>query len=143
MWIEVASPHSGRMVRVRLKDVGRSVRDEGGRIFFVLDRSDGGGYYASLTRTGGAKAEKDYLDMLDKQDAAKASGEERSQQQIHDATGKARSKLKGRLILALILAVVAAAAWALTLGPLAKKTTPGQAPDKTQDAKQKEAPAGS
>ncbi len=143
MWIEVASPHSGRMVRVRLKDVGRSVRDEEGRIFFVLDRSDGGGYYASLTRVGGAKAEKDYLDMLDKQDAAKASGEDRSQQQIFDATGKARSKLKGRVILVLILAALAAAAWAFTLGPLAKKSTPGQTTDKQQDSKQKETPAGS
>ncbi len=141
MWIEVASPHSGRMVRVRLKDVGRSVRDEEGRIFFVLDRSDGGGYYASLTRTGGAKAEKEYLDMLDKQDAAKASGEERSQQQIFDATGKARSKLKGRVLLVLILAALAAAAWAFTLGPLAKKAPTDGAPQKPletpvkQDAK--------
>ncbi|MEX2212905.1 MAG: hypothetical protein WD768_02180 [Phycisphaeraceae bacterium] len=131
MWLDIHSPHSGRIVRVRDKDVGRSVRDEDGRIFFVLARPTGEGHYASLTRTGGPREEQNYDTMLAKQATAKASGEERSTAQIHDATGRARSTLKGRLILLVIIVAVLAVAYLFTKGSLGNGRWPWESPPPT------------
>ena len=120
MWIEINSPHSGRPVRVREQDIGRSVRDEGGKIFFVLRRSTGDGYYGSVTRTGGAKEEQKYLDMIAKEAAAKASGEAASQRQVHDATGSKRSSWKGKMVIVVMLLLVLALVYLFTIGPMGK-----------------------
>lgn len=54
MAITVLSPHSGDPVTVRDQDVGKSVKDRQGRMFYVLQAPDGM-YYAALTRAGGQK----------------------------------------------------------------------------------------
>ena len=40
MPITIFSPHSGNQVKVRDQDAGRAVKDEEGRIFYVLPKSD-------------------------------------------------------------------------------------------------------
>jgi len=117
MWIEINSPHSNRPVRVRDKDIGRSVRDEEGRIFFVLPRTTGDGYYASITRTGGPKEEQKYFDMLAKEEVAKSTGEAVTQRQVHDATGRRRSSWKGKLVIVVLLLMVLALVYLFTVGP--------------------------
>ena len=72
-WMIVRSPHDGREVKVRDKDVGRSVRDGENRIFYVLERDDGS-HYGSLTRQGGADQEAAYDAMIAKEKKAQAVG---------------------------------------------------------------------
>ena len=104
MWIEVRSPHTGRPVRIRDKDVGRTVRDEDGHIFYVLPQTESDGYYASLTRAGGPQQEANYFEMIEKENRAKETGADITRQQIHDATGKRRkSSPVGRIILLLVI----------------------------------------
>ena len=45
MPIVVNSPYSGESVKIRDQDVGRAVKDRDGKVFYVLPRSDGSGYY--------------------------------------------------------------------------------------------------
>ena len=139
MWIDIHSPHSGRIVRVRDKDVGRSVRDEEGKSFCVRQRASGEGHYASLTRQGGPKEEARYDEMLAKEETAKASGQAQSAAQIHDATGHQRSTLKGRLMLLIIVIVVLAGVYLFTKGPLGNgrwpwESAPVQGPNPQQPA---------
>ena len=127
-WMEILSPHNGRPVRVRDKDVGRSVRDCDGKIFFVLEReqpneaADGDSvtYYGSLTRVGGAEQEKKYDDLAAKQTIAREVGQQRSEAQVHDATGSKRSNPRGKLLIfALFIAMLGVIVlWLFTLGPL-------------------------
>ena len=138
MWIEINSPHSGRPVRVRDKDIGRSVRDEDGRIFFVLARATGEGYYSSVTRTGGPKEEQKYLDMLAKEEHAKSTGQAITQRQIHDATGGKRSSWKGKAVILVMLVFVLLLVYVFTLGPLSGDKFPWRKPPEiptTPDAK--------
>jgi hypothetical protein len=44
---------------VRAQDAGRALRDEAGRVFYVLPARRGG-YYGSTTRTGGPAEEERY-----------------------------------------------------------------------------------
>ena len=105
----IYSPYSGRQVKVRDQDVGRAIKDEEGRIFYIVERSDGQGYYASPTRNGSEKDEKRYLDMI-----SKSSGAEQTKRaeaaSMHDATGKGRGSPLGKLvgILIVLLLIVAA-----------------------------------
>jgi len=112
MAIDIHSPHSGLPVKVREQDVGRAVRDEQGRIFYVLQRPSGQGHYASKTRAGGEAAEQAY-DALEKKEAL-------SEQAAHDATGTPRSNTRGKLVIAMFVLIVAAmvALWLFTVGPL-------------------------
>ncbi len=128
MWIEINSPHSGRPVRVRDKDIGRSVRDEDGRVFFVLPRTTGEGYYASFTRAGGADDERKYLAMLAKEEHAKATGEAITQQQIFDATGRRRSSWKGKLVILVLLLLVLLLVYLFTAGPFGGDRFPWRKP---------------
>ncbi len=128
MWIDVNSPHSGRIVRVRDKDVGRSVRDEDGRIFFVLPRSDGEGHYGSVTRTGGPKEEQKYLEMLAKEEHAKATGQAITAAAIHDATGRRRSSWRGKAVIFFILAMVMFLIYLFTVGPFGGDKFPWRKP---------------
>lgn len=115
MGITVLSPHSGEAVKVRDQDVGRAVKDREGRIFYVLEKSDGTGYYGAMTRAGGEREEQRAL----KTEARSAEVEEHKQTvtggggvPVHDATGKKRSGGLGKLILLLILlAILAVAGW--------------------------------
>jgi len=118
MGIVVNSPHSGRPVKVRDQDVGRAVKDEEGRIFYVLPKSDGSGHYGALTRAGGERDEQRAAEMDQRSGESKSSGAEATAQQLHDARGK-RRKNRMLLIVIVVLALLAVAVWALVWGPLA------------------------
>ena len=114
----VYSPYSGKSVKVRDQDVGRAIRDEEGRIFYVVERSDGQGYYASPTRQGSEKDEQRYLDMISKSAAAEQTKRAETSAPAHDATGKGRGspvgKLVGRLVVLLVILFIIYAALAYT-----------------------------
>lgn len=107
MPIIIHSPYSGRAVKIRDQDIERAVRDDEGRIFYVVPRSDGDGYYAAPTRKGSEKDERRYVEMLEKMATNQQVFQEQSQQQIHDATGRPR---RGGLLRLLIILTTAAAA---------------------------------
>ena len=114
MAIIVHSPHDGYPVKVRDQDLGRAIRDNEGRIFYAVPRSDGNGYYGALTRKGSEKDEQRYVNMLDKMGRAKEVGAQMSAEQIHDATGKTSSRGPMRwAILILLLGLLALGAWLL------------------------------
>ncbi len=112
MPIVILSPYSGRPVKIRDKDIGRSVRDEENRIFYVVSRSQGEGYYASLTRNGSEKDEKRYDELEQKTAVADVHKREELAQPVHNAMGRKR---KGtwvrRLIYLAILGGLAYGAW--------------------------------
>ena len=112
MPIVILSPYSGRPVKMRDKDIGRSVRDEENRVFYAVARSDGQGYYASITRNGSEKDEQRYLALLKKDAVADVHKREELAKPIHDAMGrKPRGRLGRRVVLVIILGVIAWAAW--------------------------------
>ncbi|MEM6331773.1 MAG: FKBP-type peptidyl-prolyl cis-trans isomerase [Planctomycetota bacterium] len=111
MPITVLSPYSGRAVKARDQDVGRALRDEEGRIFYIVERPEGQGYYAAPTRRGSDKDLERYDTLTDSGTAA-ASPEPESQGQppappeAHDARGTGRKASPVRVIV--VLAIVAA-----------------------------------
>ncbi|MFA9478679.1 hypothetical protein ACERK3_10260 [Phycisphaerales bacterium AB-hyl4] len=115
MPITILSPYSGRPVKVRDQDLGRAIRDEEGRIFYVIPRSDGQGHYAAPTRKGSEKDEQRYRDLERKTAEQGEIAREVQQQPAHDATGPGRPVSPVRLIVLLIvlLAAIAAGLWLL------------------------------
>lgn len=112
MPITINSPYSGRPVKIRDQDIGRAVRDEEDRIFYVVARASGEGYYAAPTRKGSDKDEQRYDSMQQKMDSTQEQVTQQHQA-VHDATGRRRrSPLLRRLVLLLILAVLAVAGYA-------------------------------
>ncbi len=109
MPLTVYSPHSGRPVKVRDQDLGRAVRDEENRVFYVVPRSDGEGYYAALTRQGSPKDEQRY-DKLEKRTAEVQDQVHQQAAAVHDATGRKRARPVARLLSLLILLGVLLAA---------------------------------
>jgi hypothetical protein len=102
MPITVKSPYSGRPVKVRDQDIERAVRDEEGRVFYVVPRPDAEGYYAAPTRKGSPKD----LERYDKMQLRAAQVQEQVDEQhraVHDATGKRRARPLARLITLLVL----------------------------------------
>ena len=91
--ITVQSPHSGRPVKVRDEDVGRAVRDEAGRIFYVLSDPEGGGYFGSRTRSGKQRTHAATLDR-DVSPSPSSAASEGGLGQCHDATGERRSGIR-------------------------------------------------
>jgi hypothetical protein len=130
MAIEVRSPHSGHPVKVREEDVGRAIRDESGRIFYVLERTDGAGYYGSFTRAGSESDQQRYDDMVDRIERGefvptpvKADTSSQAAAGPHDATGRRRvSPIRLvaflLLVLAILLALAGLADWWFDLGLL-------------------------
>ena len=111
MPLTVLSPHSGRPVKVRSEDLGRAVRDEGGRIFYVVPRSNGEGYYAALTRKGSPKDEQRY-DKLEQRTEQVQEVVDQQAAAVHDATGRRRSRpLLRMLALIVLLGVLVAAGY--------------------------------
>ena len=102
MPLTVLSPHSGRPVKVRTEDLGRAVRDEGGRVFYVVPRANGEGYYAALTRKGSEKDEQRY-DKLERRTDEVQEQVDQQAAAVHDATGRRRSRPLLRLLTLLIL----------------------------------------
>ncbi len=112
MPIVILSPYSGRPVKIRDKDIGRSVRDEENRVFYVVPRTDEEGYYASLTRNGSEKDEQRYVDLVQKDAVADVHKREELAAPVHNAMGqKRKSTLVRRVVYLVILAAVAYGAW--------------------------------
>ncbi|MEM9416555.1 MAG: FKBP-type peptidyl-prolyl cis-trans isomerase [Planctomycetota bacterium] len=110
MPITILSPYSGKPVKVRDQDVGRAIRDEEGRIFYIVDSDDGGEPYASMTRKGSEKDEQRYRKLAE----GSATLEQTARTQVtqaHDATGKKRSNPVGILALLIVLLALAGAAY--------------------------------
>ncbi|MEM8782391.1 MAG: FKBP-type peptidyl-prolyl cis-trans isomerase [Planctomycetota bacterium] len=122
MPLTVLSPYSGRPVKVRDQDVGRAVRDEEQRVFYVVPRPTeaaeagpddptGGTHYASLTRHGSEKDLGRYDALVAK---GAALGEHREHtaparprpEGAHDATGRKRSPLPRLVVLVLALGAI-------------------------------------
>ncbi len=134
MPITVLSPFSGRPVKVRDQDIGRAVRDEEGRIFYVVPRADGTGHYGSPTRKGSEKDEQRYAKLTDKT-ATSASQVKAEHHAVkpHDATGPGRKKSPVRLlVLLIVLLLIAAGVYVAINGtddlPFLDQTPPTQAP---------------
>ena len=102
MPIVINSPHSGRPVKIRDEDIGRAVRDQDGRVFYVVPRPNGEGYYAALTRKGSAKDEERY-DKLETRIEQVQEQVDAQSQAVHDATGKRRTRPGLRAIAILII----------------------------------------
>lgn len=112
MPITINSPYSGRPVKIRDQDINRAVRDEEDRIFYVVPRSNGEGYYAAPTRKGSPKDEQRYDAMQGKMDEVQ---EQVTQQHAvaHDATGRPRKRSLGRfVVLVLLVAALVVAGYA-------------------------------
>ncbi|MEO1235268.1 MAG: hypothetical protein AAFX76_00625 [Planctomycetota bacterium] len=118
MPLTVNSPYSGRPVKIRDQDIGRAVRDEEGRVFYVVPRSSGEGYYTAPTRKGSAKDEARYDSMQTKMDAVQEQVVEQHRA-VHDATGRRPKPSRGRLVLLLLmlLALVGAGYYFFVLSP--------------------------
>ena len=100
----VHSPHSGRPVQVREQDAGRAVRDETGRIFYVLPKADGNGYYGSKTRNSGAAEEQHAAAIAA---AGPDSEADAPTPPPHDAAGRKRSTHRGKLLVWMLFIVLA------------------------------------
>ncbi len=111
MGITVNSPFSGKPVKVRDQDVGRAVRDEENRIFYVLPKSDQTGYYGAPTRAGGPKDEQCAIEMEAKLATAQQASQAAARPPVHDATGKKRSGIGSKILLLALIAAAAAAAY--------------------------------
>ena len=104
MTIIVPSPHSGRPVKVRDQDVGRAVRDEAGRIFYIVPKHDGSGHYGALTRAG--SLEDEHRTATFSQATSQEQPEPTDEAAPHDATGRRRSSWRGKLMIGLLLLVL-------------------------------------
>jgi len=110
MPIIINSPYSGHPVKIRDQDINRAVRDEEGRVFYVVPRANGEGHYAAPTRKGSAKDEERYDKLETKM--ATTEAHVKAQAPAHDATGKRRSgSLRRRLVQLVILAALLGAAY--------------------------------
>lgn len=118
MPIIVHSPYSGREVKIRDQDVGRAVRDEENRIFYVLERADGSGHYSAPTRAGNPREEQRYDELVAKISQTRAAGQLESQRQVHDAMGKPRANLLVRAIVLIFILLVIAGAYLYLSGHL-------------------------
>ena len=130
MPITVLSPYSGRPVKVRDQDIERAVRDEEGRIFYVVARPDGGGYYAAPTRKGTDRDLQRYDELQTKTAEQAGHAAAVREQSAYDATGPGRRLSPLRLLVVMLLLVMLAAAayYVVTnfvLTPTAPLPTPG------------------
>ncbi|MCE9590182.1 MAG: hypothetical protein K8S99_06625 [Planctomycetes bacterium] len=120
MGITVRGPYSGNPVKVRDQDAGRAVKDEEGRIFYVLPRSDGLGYYGAMTRAGGTKDEARAM-AFESKEAVRVGNVHEQVEAVHDARGK-RSSPRGKLLVIAMAVVVVALIYIFKFSPY--KITP-------------------
>lgn len=107
--VTILSPYSGRPVKIREHDLGRALRDEEGRVFYVVEDPEHG-RYAARTRKGSPKDLERYR-QIEAGVAKLDSNEDRpaaANLKAHDATGTKRRNPVGLLLVVLILAAVAA-----------------------------------
>ncbi|MFK7790030.1 MAG: FKBP-type peptidyl-prolyl cis-trans isomerase [Phycisphaeraceae bacterium] len=110
--VTILSPYSGRPVKIREHDLGRALRDEQGRVFYVVEDPEHG-RYAARTRKGSDKDLQRYR-QIESGVAKLEDGPTLSEaqvQQAHDATGKTRRNPVGLLAMLVIIALVAAAGY--------------------------------
>lgn len=144
--ITILSPYSGRPVVVREQDLGRAIRDEEGRVFYVVEDPEHG-RYAARTRKGSDKDLERYRAIqaktaqLDADPAAQAS----RSAQAHDATGARRRNLQGIVVVLLLLLAAAAGGYVfvahpqwLGLGGDEAETDTPPAPTDSDDATQRQ-----
>lgn len=134
MPIIVNSPYSGQPVKLRDQDVGRAVRDEENRVFYVLERSDGSGYYGAMTRQGGLKDEQRYDEMAGKMQQSEHHVQDEAVEHTQ-ATAKHKGG-KGKLVIFVLFVIVVALGYYFFVhlkgqwnkGPEAGKIELGQRP---------------
>ena len=116
--VTILSPYSGRPVKVREQDLGRAIRDEEGRVFYIVEHPEFG-RYAARTRKGSDKDLERYKQIesgnakLDADPAVQAS----RSATVHDATGAKRRNPVGLLLLILILLLAAGGAYVYFVNP--------------------------
>jgi hypothetical protein len=134
MPITVLSPFSGRPVKVREQDAGRAVKDEEGRLFYVLPKSDGSGYYGAATRAGNPKEEERALELEAK--VAVGAGKAKDQVEISLKPINVKPSNSGAIVkLVIVLIILGGLAWLFFYGP-AKEYNPwaNQSPSRTPPA---------
>lgn len=121
--VTLLSPYSGRPVVVREQDLGRAIRDEAGRIFYVVEDAEHG-RYASMTRKGSAKDLERYRALqagtapaMNGGGAAASHASAGSHAQPHDATGIKRRNPVGIALLVLVGVVIGAGAYVFVMHP--------------------------
>lgn len=111
--VTILSPYSGRPVKIREHDLGRALRDEEGRVFYVVEDPDHG-RYAARTRKGSQKDLERYREI--EANVAKLHDEvgpdTQGILQAHDATGNKRQNMMGIALIVLIAIVMAAIGYA-------------------------------
>lgn len=99
--VTILSPYSGRPVMIREQDLGRALRDEQGRVFYVVEDPEHG-RYAARTRKGSLKDLQRYREI--ESNVAQFAGEvELKTAAAHDATGSKRRNPVGLLLVLFIL----------------------------------------
>ncbi|MEQ9454394.1 MAG: hypothetical protein RLN76_07360 [Phycisphaeraceae bacterium] len=108
MSIKVRSPYSGVEVAVRSEDVGRALRDESGRVFYVIARGAGGGYYGSKVRAGSESDEAQARRWAEGESLPVSSGGAA----VHDARGSGgRRSSAGWVVAVLVIVLLASGGW--------------------------------
>lgn len=116
--VTILSPYSGKPVKVREQDLGRAIRDEQGRVFYIVEHPEHG-RYAARTRKGSDKDLERYRAVeagtaeLDEAPAAQAA----RAAEVYDATGTKRRNPVGLAILLVVLALLAAGAYVYFVNP--------------------------
>jgi len=116
MPVTILSPYSGQPVKVRDQDVGRAIRDEQKRIFYMVEGDDGQGYYASKTRQGSETDQHRYRELASNGPPAQSQGQA-EQPAVHDATGRTRRNPVGLIMLVLVLLAMIGAAYVYFVRP--------------------------
>lgn len=123
--VTLLSPYSGRPVVVREQDLGRAIRDEQGRVFYVVEDPEHG-RYASMTRKGSDKDLERYREL---QTAPPVNGEASADPgvgtgtpdtpglQPHDATGTQRRNPLGLIAAVVFVLLVIAGMYVIVAHP--------------------------
>ncbi|MFN3166537.1 MAG: FKBP-type peptidyl-prolyl cis-trans isomerase [Phycisphaeraceae bacterium] len=122
--VTILSPHSGRPVVVREQDLGRAIRDDQGKVFYVVEDAEHG-RYASMTRKGSARDLERYRKLQNGETPAPArqgpddatATKANASQAAYDATGVKRRNPAGIALLVLALALVAAGVYVVVAHP--------------------------
>lgn len=127
MPLTVYSPHSGKPVKVREEDLGRALRDEGGRVFYALKTADGQDVYGAVTRKGSPEEEARYQSQdwltpgsapapgsapgssAPEAEGAGPANNSESSAEPHDATGPGRKAPVSRYVFIAVLVLLIAA----------------------------------